>query len=384
MSTATIAGRPVTHARVYLPAWGVPWAEVSLADDAILAGRTTLNVADLVFSGTIMSGGIGPIGRAGYRLAAGAGTWGKKVGQKSYSNSAGVKASSVIDDAARECGESIEAATLPPATTRLGYAWTREAAPASRVLELVAPAGWYVNHSDGVTRIRTRTSLPLDVKATIQSVDRAREVVILSAPSIASIIPGVVVEGIVAADVLHEVTPTGGIRSTIWGNGQSSTNRALTALRRILEQLDPGRRFRGLYEYRIVSQENERLNLQPIRVSTGMPDLQRVPVRPGIPGAKATHLLGARVLVAFVDASPARPIVLGFEESDGAGFVPVDLSLEASGEIALADGVGRVIREGDSISITPGTATAGIAQGEILIIPAIPPATPVPPSRVKA
>jgi len=366
MSTATIENQNVTDARVYLPAWGVPWAEVSLDAEATLRGRVTLKVADLVFMGTVMSGGVGPVGRSSFRIAAGAGMWGKKLPTKSYANDAGVKTSTVIADVARESGETVDAATLPQATSRVGYGWTREAAPAARILQLVSTDRWFVDHVDGVTKIKSRAIFPLTTPVTVQSVDRARELVMLSTETIAPIIPGASIEGIVAADVMHEVSVGGGIQTTIWGNGRSETNRALSALRRILEALDPARRYRAMYEYRVVSQEGERLNLQPIRTSTGMPDLPRVPVRPGTPGAKATHKLGARVTVGFVDASPAMPIVMGFEDADGDGFLPDEVSINASGDVELGLAVGRVLRVGDVLSITPGNS-GGVVAGTVSV-----------------
>jgi hypothetical protein len=203
---------------------------------------------------------------------------------------------------------------------------------------------------------------------TVGTVDRARRVVTLAADAIAEIVPGVVVEGIQAVDVLHELAPGGGLRTTIWGSGLASVNRRLVALRRIFEQLDPDRRFRGTYEYRVVSQEFERVNLQPIRVSTGMPDLQRVPVRPGIPGARATHAVGSRVLVAFVDGAPSRPVVMSFEDADGEGFVPLTLELAADTMIKI--GAGAVLaaaRMTDPVQAGPftGAITGGSAKARI-------------------
>jgi hypothetical protein len=69
-----------------------------------------------------------------------------------------------------------------------------------------------------------------------------------------------------------------------------------------------------------------------------MPDLAHVPVQPGIPGAKADHMLGSRVLVGFIEADPARPAVLAFESRDGEGFVPLKLELDASTELDLGEG----------------------------------------------
>jgi hypothetical protein len=366
MSTATLSGRRVTRARVSLPAWGIPWADVALDEEATLTGRVALAVADLTLSGTIMSGGPGPVGRSSFRVAAGAGAWGRTIPAKNYHNDNGVKTATVLADAATACGETIDPATLPGIEVKVGPAWTRDEGPASRVLELLAPSAWYVG-TDGITRIGKRAARPLATPATVGSVDRARRIVSIAAEQIAELVPGVVVVGIEAVDVLHEVTP-GALRSTLWGAGAASTSRALTAFRRLLEQLDPDRAFRGIFEYRVVTQEAERVNLQPIRVSTGMPELQRVPVRPGVSGARADLALGSRVLVGFVDATPARPFVFAFEDADGDGFVPLTLELDAVASISL--GAGAVLgaaRMTDPVVAGPfgGTVTGGSMKTRI-------------------
>lgn len=367
MSTATLNGHRVTHARVNLPAWGIPWAEVSLDEEATLSGAVTLKVADFTLLGTVMSGGPGPVGRSRFRVAGGAGGWGRTVPPKSYANDAGVKASTVLIDAAAACGETIDPATLPPAETRLGPGWARDEAPAARTLEQIAPAGWYVRELDGVTVIGKRPASALTTPVTVASTDRARRTVVLSAESIVSIVPGAIVEGVAAVDVQHELAPGAGLVTTIWGSGTAETNRKLVALRRILEQLDPGRKFRGVFEYRIVSQELERLNLEPVRVSTGMPPLQRVPVRPGIPGAKGEHAEGATVVVQFLDASPGRPIVTGFEEADGGGFVAPSLSIDAEEILLGAGALLGAARLTDPVVAGPfaGTITGASAKTRI-------------------
>lgn len=364
MSTATLAGHRVTHARVHLPAWGIPWAEVSVDEEATLSGRASLVVADLTLSGTIMSGGAGPKGRSSFRLAGGAGSWGRTIPARSYANDAGVKVATVLADAANACGEALDLATVPAKV--LGPAWARDEAPAGRVLEHIAPAGWHVAE-DGTTKIGKRPAAKLTASVDIATIDRSRRVLTLAADAIASIVPGVVVEGIEAVDVLHEIAVGGNLRSTIWGAGIAETSRRLAAWRRIMEQLDPGRRFRGVFEYRVVTQDGERINLQPIRVSTGMPDLQRVPVRPGVSGARADVALGSRVLVGFVDSDPARPCVLAFEDAEGDGFIPIKLEIDATAiEIGGVAGLPSA-RVTDPILAGPwsGTIVSGSAKVKV-------------------
>lgn len=351
--TATLAGHRTTHARLYLSAWGVPWADATLDEEVSLSSSVDLVIADLTVKMSVVSGGPSN-GKSKYRLTGGAGGWRRPIAALAYANDAGVKLATVLQDAARAAGETLDASTIP--STRVGPSYVRPADTAWAVLEQLAPENWYVGE-DGVTRIGRRTSADLSVTASRGPLDLARGTVTLAAESVASILPGIRVDGLEAVDVLHEVTPTG-LRSTIWGAGFTTTNRKLAALRKLVLRVLPDYRFHGTYEYRVVTQEDERLNLQPIRKSLGMPDLRRVVVRPGVAGCRADVALGSRVLVTFVDVDPGRPAVVGFEDAEGEGFVPDRLD--------LGDGEARVIRSGDLVEVLgPATLANGIAMGVI-------------------
>jgi len=344
--SATLNSILATSARVYLPAWGVWYAEVDLDGEHTLAGAVTLVVADLTLVGTVLSGGP-ENGRSHYRVVAGKGGWGKTIPAKSYANDAGVKASTVLLDAADACGEILLASTLP--TTRPGPAWVRPEGRARATLDHIAPRGWYVGE-DGVTRIGARAAGTLPAGVTHGPVDLARGCVELASESIAAILPGIAVDGLTAVDVLHEVS-SDGLRSTVHG-ARGGSSRALDAFRAIFEGLAPDRPFRGQSEYRVTSRSGDRVGLEPVRVSTGMPDLSRVVARPGLPGCKGGAAVGSRVLVAFADSSPARPYVCGYEDADGSGFVPTTLVLDASSSIKLGDGATKgVARDGDDICL---------------------------------
>ena len=121
--------------------------------------------------------------------------------------------------------------------------------------------------------------------ARTSQLDLAKGTLTLASDTIANILPGITVDGLTAIDVEHTLSLKDGLRSKLWGkSGASSASRRLDAFRAIFDALDPDRQFRGITEYRCVTQEGERLNLQAVRVSTGMPDLGRVYVRPGISG----------------------------------------------------------------------------------------------------
>jgi hypothetical protein len=354
MSAATLAGHRATSARAYLPKSRCWYAEAQLDGEHTLTGRVDLTIADLTLSGTVLSGGPAR-GRSSYRVGAGAGRWGTTIRKWSYSDDAGSKVSKVVGDAAREAGETFDA-TSAPSAARVGPNFTRPEGPASRVLDIVAPGAWYVDET-GTTRLGERAAGALVGSVTrITPVDLARGKLVLAAESIATILPGLVVDGLTAVDVLHEVTPESGLRSTVWGPHVGST---LDSLRVLLEQLDPDRAYRGVTEYRVDSRNGNRLNLQPVRASTGMPDLKNVPVRPGVAGCDAQVALASRVLVGFVDSDPSRPYVAAFEDADGDGFVPTTLT--------LSEGIFGAARMNDTVQAGPfgGVITSGSTKVKI-------------------
>lgn len=327
---ATLNGNKVTDAKLTIPAWGVAYHDVTVDGQVTLSGKVTLQVADLTLACSVLAGGPAQ-GRSFFRLVAGAGGWGTSLPAKSYANDAGVKLSTVLNDAAAAVGETLDPTTFDQ-NARIGSYFTRPAGPACRLLEQISPGAWFVRE-DGKTCLGARPAATLQGPSTTTSqVDQARGTVTIASDSIASVLPGIVVSGFSAVDVEHEFGLKGGLRSKIWANQGTGASRRLAAWQAITEQLDPDRAFRGMYEYRVVTLEGNRLNLQPVRVSTGMPSLQRVAMRPGVAGCNPTELLGARVVVGFLNGDPTFPIVLGFEDPDGSGFSPSGLTVSAGGQ----------------------------------------------------
>lgn len=341
MGLSTLAGHRVTSAHVTMPAWGIWYAEVSLDGEHVLSGPVELKIVDLVLRGTVIAGG--PMkGRSSYRIIAGAGGWGKEIPAKGYASDAGVKVSTVLTDAAQEAGETLSINT----SDRTGPGFSRDEGRASLVLESLAAGAWYVGE-DGVTRLGRRAATVLATSVPrVSPVDLARRTVTVAPTSLASLVPGITIDGIEAVDVLHDITPDG-IRTTIYGARGANTSRRLSAWRALFDQLDPDRDYRAVWEYRVVLQSGSRLELQPVLASSGMPMLRRVPMRPGVSGCKSQVALGSYVLVGFVNASRGRPVVLGFADADSEGFTPLLTEIDASTFVKIGAGLKPIIAAGD-------------------------------------
>jgi hypothetical protein len=337
----------------------------------------TLVLADMTLVGAVISGGAWQ-GRSSYRIVGGAGGWCQSIPAKAYVNDAGVKISKVAQDAAEAVGETL--ADVPTGTC--GLAFDRFEGPASNVLHLVAPQSWYVGE-DGVTRFGARAASTLSSSYVVESADIAGGYLSLMADSIAAIVPGVVVESVSAVDVVHTLDSSK-LRSQIWGSAFGSVTKRLAAWSRIIEQLRPFDRYRGTWEYRVVYQNGERLDLQPAASRFGLPDLRSVRVRPGLAGCRADVTLGSLVLVTFVNADPSRPVVIAFDDPDSVGFEATRIDLAGDEDTApIVDFAGRVVRYGDVICMPTGTAATPILY-QVSGTAALTPSPVLVASRVRA
>jgi hypothetical protein len=354
MPSATLNGNACASAYLTIPGVGLWYAECDLADAVALSGAVTLAMLDTAWSGTIIAGATVD-GRARYRVVAGAGRWGAELPARAYANDAGLQVSRLIADAASEVGEP---APIGAPVDRKGPHYDRPRNPASFCLNILAPRAWYAG-ADGVVRFGARPALPATGLVTVDRNPAARSVTYAAVDSFAGLLPRLQTEYGTAADVELSVGPEGA-RARAYAALEGGNARAqLWAA--MLDAIDPGRAFRGVFEYRIVTQSGERLNLQPVRSRANLPDLARVPVRAGVPGVRATHKPGAQVLVAFIDGDPTRPAVVGFDAPDQPGWMPI--VLELGGPVPLA-----AARQTDPVIAGPfsGTIVGGSSRVKVV------------------
>lgn len=348
--SVTLNGTAASRARVQVPAWGVWWADLVLtAEVALVQGdAATIDLSGTTLRGVVVSGGI-VSGESRYRVCGGKGGWGTTLKRLAYANDLGVKAATVAQDAATSCGETI--ANLP--TTRLGPHYVRPEGAAAGVLHDLFPRLWYVD-LDGVTRVGARPVQTYTGTGTINP-DPAAGVIDVVTTDLSQLVPGVIVQGSAPASDVEVVVESKRITARVYVGRKSSAR--LAAWAKLFDALDPRRAYRASYEYRVVQQSGERLDLQPVRSATGMPDLSHVPHR-FAPGVRAKHLLGSLVLVAFVDGDPSRPCVVAGDTADSPGFVPLELDL---GDQTTALGVVRLT---DTVQAGPfaGVTTSASAR----------------------
>lgn len=408
-------GRPCRSVRVEVPWTGAWMADVHLQESASdLPSKVTLQVGDTQFRGTIDPGRTGTFADDGRAVVVGgAGGWGKPVAKLWNHNDAMLKRSQIATALAREVGETLvigsEADKDPFATH-----FMREICPASRVLEQLFPAlGWWVGQ-DGVTKVGTRTTRDVTGSATILNYDASQKFAELAIEDrdVSVVLPGCSIDDPIHFEsgdppfVVHDVTIDASperLRAYAYG-GTSRDSRALRIFRALVRESDPNRTFRGMYRYRVFSMSGDRVQLQVVNPNLGLDDALPVEIAPGMAGLAAQLTPGAVVLVQFVEGDPTMPVVTHFTRKDEEGFLPVQLTLDATSlvamgfdatsvELGLANA--KVLRDGEAVKITAtGTVTPGGPSGAITVtgiiqldpaIAALPPAAPpAGPSKVKA
>jgi hypothetical protein len=348
MSLVTVNGTSCSAARAQIPAWGRWWVDADLTEAVTLSGLVSVQFADVAMAGTVISGGPAN-GRASYRIVGGAGGWSATVAAKGYHEASGVRVSGVVGDAAADAGETL--ADVP--ATALGPHYARTDGPASRVLHELAPRAWYVDFA-GVTRLALRPTTTYAGTDTRTRVDPSGSIVEIATEAVASLVPGVTVDGAQPATDVEWILDASRLTVRVWSG--PTRDRRIAAFEAMIDALDPRRRYRGSYEFRVVTQSGHRLNLQPVRAASGLPDLENVPMRPGMAGLRATVQLGELVVVGFLDADPSRPFVFAHDDPNAPGYMPTLLELGDTptlGVVRLTD----TVQAGPFAGVTTGAST---------------------------
>lgn len=344
--SATLDSANVQQLTLTVPAEGVWVAECSTdGPPPVVGARCVLTVLGVAYQGTCVHRGEFA-GQGGARIVGGAGQWGTVLPAMGYHSDAGVPARSVVEDLAREAGETL----AESASGTLGVDWSRSTGEASRALSAALRGGpWYVG-ADGLTYLSERPSGAM--AANVVDWDPVQSLVILAPEtSLAGVAPGLTITDdrlpgpLVAREIRVEL---GGsqVRVTAWcPEASQGRGRAASALAAIVSQAQPLRLW-GKYRYRVFRMSGDRVEAQAVSKTTGLPDVVPVEMWPGLPGAWSDLTMGSECLVEFIEGDPAQPIVTGFSPKGRNGAIPVSQS--------LCGGEAPVARVGDSVLLALG------------------------------
>lgn len=277
-------------------------------------------------------------GRVRLEIVGGA-AWSRHVGAKAYRDDQGVRARVVAEDAARECGAELETWPAAAPVTRIGPGYTRLAGPASLALDAATGGAWWVDLA-GVTRVGERPDLDdvepgiaLVVERGVRTVDLAVDPGRLSAISVgARLVDGLDAPARIVSLEVDVTADEARVRA--WIDPEVIRSPLVDAVRAIVGQL-LAEQLAGVYRYRVVGRRGDRVECQRVAPLAGLPDLLPISHWPGVAGTHAELADGAELLVAFVDADPSRPIVVGYAGKDGVGWVPTSFELQASSSAAI-------------------------------------------------
>lgn len=338
-ATATLAGLTVTSALVHVPAGGPWFADVELEGDDVVEGRATLVLGTLELEGTVLAAHDGThVLQRRLRMVAGAGGWGTLVPARGYHNDAQIRARTPAEDIARAAGEQL-GDDFSPGEQTIGIDYVRQAGPASRALEdVIGGASWWVDFG-GVTRVGARSSAAAAPGSyEVLQFDPRTRVALLAVDRLADVgVGSVLAERLDAPQTVRELAiewTAEAARVRAWCGGSStSRDRVVDALRALVARLTDGALY-GPRLYRVGELVGDRVKLQPVDRSSGLPMIGPISLWPGMAGLHAELALGAHVLVEFVDGDRTQPIVTHFAGKDGTGWTPTSLVLDASGPSA--------------------------------------------------
>jgi hypothetical protein len=218
MSYVTVGNVPCHEGSLTVPLVGAWVLEVALSADAMdVADGDPVDATfgDIALHGTIYRGG-NFTGRGQLRVVGGFGGWRNTVPKKFYHVALGLRADTIVSDAARECGEKMASA----APGVVGKFWTRFEGPACGTIQLLCPSWWA--SFDGRTNPSARPggimTEPLNVIS--ENVSLSEGVVTCSPALLAGILPGLdfttpTTPVRTATEVVHRVKAER-IRTDIW------------------------------------------------------------------------------------------------------------------------------------------------------------------------
>jgi hypothetical protein len=320
-----LSGLRVTSVRLTIPLVGAWTADVGLPDDKpIPPGPVTLSIGNLAIVGAVVQDDSIASSRE-VRVVGGAGGWGKVLPPQGYHDDEGIPRATPLADLATETGELL--ADVPGDI--LGTDYVREAAPAARTLEQLT-AAWWID-PQGLTHCAPRPpGVPIVTPYLVEDYRGGSGRLTASTEDYASWVPGAVLaspqldQPVTLVDVTIVTGADDRVRveaMVVPGSPSPSApldDRVLGVLRAIIRHEIRQLTFAGVWEYQVSSSKVDDVGRTlvdglPLAPGATLPALRSAEARPGVPGLSCAPTPGSRVLVAFANQDPARPVVISFD-----------------------------------------------------------------------
>ncbi len=312
MSTMTLNGLTVVSGSVTIPLVGAWVADVVLPTPEDITDTVVLTVGDLELHGTVFRTSNAFAGSKSARIVGGAGGWRKVLPRKGYSQIVGLMASLVLQDAARECGETI----VVDADRQLGGSWARETGKAERTLRLILGGEWWIDPA-GVTQTKVRDSSLIGSVFTVAAWSGGKGHFEIATESYADWQPGrtfnaSTINMVQTISMVRFETANDGKLRLIVLSEASERDRMLAEIRSLVRSELGPMTYCAQWDYSVAPRApvdpiiSSRLNLTSS--DPRMPDLTNVPLAPGL--VQSPPLAGTSCRVHFVNADPGRPEVV--------------------------------------------------------------------------
>lgn len=336
----SVAGKAADSAMLHMPWRGVWCCDLDLGTDFVPSGRVEVRLGDWVLSGTVDPERSGAY-RSGARVRVwgGAGGWDRNAPKRHFHGDQGVKRRTVLADTARAVGETLELdAALDVPLGEVDF--MREEAPASTVFERAGSPLWWVA-ADGVTHVAP--ARPTPASGPLQLLDWDPRLRTATLGDVAPIEVGsqLTIDGVVHVVRELRVHVAKKAARTVVVLADVVANRLYDGIAAIARQVDL-ERLLGLFRYRVFEMSADRVELQVVKRLVGLPDAIPLSIWPGVAGCWAKLQPGALVLVQFIEGDVSLPIVTHAEPKAGAGFVPLELLLDATETVRLGPSAAAV------------------------------------------
>jgi hypothetical protein len=337
-----------------------PWVvDVILDAEAPPTGLVVLEEGAVRLRGTVSTSGAFA-GRASARVVGGRGKLATPVQTRQY---LGAPLSLVLGDLGADSGESVVA---PDSTVggSLLQTWARPAESPARILDELCLAlgsgySWRTTDAGKVELVLETWPTVTPSRARVLDEDSASGVLIVDDEAL-ELRPGTVWDGrrITAVQVQWS---SGRTRSRVWT--LRDTPRSLgDALARAVEGRLPSPLWTRLHPSRVVSQAAGDRSLQVFPDDGAVPPMTSVPLRTGIPGLDVEVNQGARVLLAFEEGDPRRPVALPAFDRDLTALRA--LHITAKTEVSVNAPTVRIADNGGDILVgdTPANPVARVGD----------------------
>jgi len=314
-------------ARISFPRIGRWTADLMVDTEEEITGAARIVSGDgaLDLTGTVQHGGV-YAAYASVRVVGGAGGLDQEVTPVYYSSSPlRVPLTALLAATGERLSPRSDSAIL----SRFVPAWVRTRSLGGALLASlmdVAGADWRVL-DDGTIWVGTDTypdvvvdPVEVDTLHTNPSEDHT----ILTGTPIPPVRPGMTFEGHRVAYVeyhLGENVPAGAELDVWYERDNATTDRVRSALSALIRHETRGTDYHKLFLARVLSQSGNKVDVSPD--SGRLPTLSGVPLFGFAPGIEATVTPGSKVLVAFSDGDPSKPVALPAWESGSTIGVPV-------------------------------------------------------------